>query len=119
MYAIHHDETIWPDPFTFDPYRSSRVREKDDGDGWKICLVRGLCLVPAPPGRGTILTSCAHAYCLVRFFLRRERNEDDVGSCRAFVRCQVRQGRRSPRECVVWGNLPASSVFRGHVQAAI
>jgi hypothetical protein len=32
MYAIHHDESIWPDPFTFDPYRSSRVREKDAGD---------------------------------------------------------------------------------------
>jgi cytochrome P450 len=32
MYAMHHDETIWPDPFTFDPYRSSRVREKDPSD---------------------------------------------------------------------------------------
>ena len=32
MYAIHRDETIWPDPFTFDPFRSSRIREQDAGD---------------------------------------------------------------------------------------
>jgi hypothetical protein len=32
MYAVHQDETIGPDPFTFDPYRSSRVREKDADD---------------------------------------------------------------------------------------
>ena len=32
MYAIHHDKNIWPDPFTFDPYRSSRVRETDAGN---------------------------------------------------------------------------------------
>jgi cytochrome P450 len=32
MCAIHHDEIIWPDPFTFDPYRSSRVREKNADD---------------------------------------------------------------------------------------
>jgi cytochrome P450 len=32
MYAIHHDKNIWPDPFTFDPYRSSRVQYQDAGD---------------------------------------------------------------------------------------
>ena len=32
MYAIHHDKNIWPDPFTFDPYRSSRVRDQGAGD---------------------------------------------------------------------------------------
>ena len=32
MYAVHHDESIWPDPFKFDPYRSSRLREHDVDD---------------------------------------------------------------------------------------
>ena len=32
MYAVHHDESIWPDPFKFDPYRSSRMRQHDVDD---------------------------------------------------------------------------------------
>ena len=28
MYGAHHDEATWPDPFKFDPYRSSRMREQ-------------------------------------------------------------------------------------------
>jgi hypothetical protein len=27
MFATHHDETIYPDPHRFDPYRSARLRE--------------------------------------------------------------------------------------------
>ena len=33
MYATHHDEAIWPDPYTFDPYRAARLQESDGGGG--------------------------------------------------------------------------------------
>jgi cytochrome P450 len=57
MYPMHHDEAVWPDPYKFDPYRSSRVREKDADD------VKQQLVTPSPEflpwGYGK------HAWCAV------------------------------------------------------
>ena len=98
MYAIHHDKNIWPDPFKFDPYRSSRVQDQDAGGVKHQMVTSSPEFLPWGYGRHAWYVTMtvlflpflfnwrpSHACMQPGTILCCERTQDDVGLCRALV----------------------------------